>query len=247
MKHYIVLALLWISALGALAQHTMQEANDLYIANEFAKATEVYEALAAQGTVSHELYYNLGNAYYRQAMYTKAVLNYERALLLAPNDEKTLSNLAKAQLFVGDAVQPIPEFFLTRWFRNLYQSATSDTWAVWSMLSFALFLAALASYLFGKKTSLRKLGFGVAAIALIFSLSFIFLASKHHNYLTAHNYAIIMAEKVSVVSAPNGNSELFPLHEGTKVRIISRRDNWLEIRIPDGNMGWVNETDLERI
>ncbi len=248
MKQFIGIIILSLFFKLGFADDRMKQANDLYGQSKFEEATQMYETLVQEGLESHELYFNLGNAYYRTEKYAKAVLNYERALLVRPNDEATLANLEIAHQYVGDKVEAVPEFFLNIWFRSFYRSLTPSTWAVLSMIFFIGAITGLSLYFFSQIIRLRKMGFYVACFALFFTVASLFLGVQHNTYVSKHKYAIIYTSSLTVVSAPNDQgSELFVVHEGTKVKITKHLGEWSEIKLADGRVGWVKESDVIKI
>lgn len=248
MKKALIIGLLTALSLASLAQNPLKAANDLYIANKFEAAQTAYLAILEQGLESHALYYNLGNCYYKQNKYSLAVLQYERALLLGANHKKTIDNLSLARTYVGDAIEPLPELFISKWLRQLHLSMSANSWAILTMVAFLLFFVALGTYLFSRKVFVRKISFLTSALILFVSIWLGFLANKQHQFASNHQYAIVLTESQQAMSAPNDSgNEVFIIHEGTKVKIISQIDNWLEIRLADGNLGWIPQKSLERI
>jgi len=145
-------------------------------------------------------------------------------------------------------VEAVPEFFLNEWFRNFYRWLTADTWAIISMIMFLGFIGGLILYFFSQNISLRKTGFYGAVIALLFTLISLFLGAQHYGYVNNHKYAIVYTSSLTVVSAPNDQgSELFVVHEGTKVKVTKKLGAWREIKLADGRVGWVKESDVIKI
>lgn len=248
MKRLLFLFIAVLISGWASAHPEMQKANDLYGQQKFEEAITVYESLISNDLHSHEIYFNLANAYYRTSQNTLAILNYERALLLKPNDEATTENLSIAQLQVTDKFEKIPELFISAWFRSAFRFLTPSTWAVWSMVFFAFCILMLGTYFLSKNASVRKLSFYTSIIALGLTLVSILFAGKHNSYVNGHKNAIVKTAALTVTSAPNqSGSELFVVHEGTKVRVNKKMNEWLEIKLQDGRVGWVKTTDVIRI
>ena len=234
-KSSAVLLLLLLLPLSASAV-TKAEADSAYVRGEYQQAITDYEALLKQGG-SAELYYNLGNAYYRTENITKAVLNYERALLLIARS-KTI-----------DKIVPESEMFFVTWYRALVNLMSVDAWARVALISLTLVIVLLLVYLFASRIWLRKVGFfGGILLLAVFLLSNLFAWQQKQNLLFRKG-AIIVASSVSVKSTPAKNgTDLFVLHEGTKVYITdASMRGWLEIRIADGKEGWVERKQLEEI
>lgn len=223
-------------------------ANQLYTAAQYDSAAKLYESILGKGYESAELYFNLGNAYYKMRDIPKAILNYERARLLKPNDEEINFNLQLAQTMVVDKINVLPEFFLKRWWRAFSHLFSSNVWAIISLTSFVLMLVGIAIYLFVSLSWLKKLSFYLAVLLLLFSMFSLFHSLSLKKERTAHNTAIVMSSTVTVKSSPDDNgTELFVIHEGTKVWIVDQVGEWLRIRIADGNNGWLKTSDVERI
>ncbi len=246
-KTTAVVLLLLLFPLGAGAV-TKSEADSAYVRGQYQQAIADYEALLKQGG-SAELYYNLGNAYYRTENVTKAVLNYERALLLSPGDRDIRFNLQIARSKTIDKIVPESEMFFITWYHALVNLMSVDAWARVALISLALVIVLLLVYLFASRIWLRKVGFfcGLGLLAL-FVLSNLFAWHQKQNLLFRKG-AIIMAPSVTVKSTPAKNgTDLFILHEGTKVSITdSSMRGWLEIRIADGKEGWIERNQLEEI
>jgi tetratricopeptide (TPR) repeat protein len=227
---------------------TKVEADSAYARGEFQQAIKDYEALLKQGA-SADLYYNLGNAYYRTENITRAVLNYERALLLSPGDRDIRFNLQIAQSKTIDKIVPESEMFFFTWYRTLVNLMSVDGWARTSLISLALVIVLLLVYLFSDRIWLRKIGFfGGFALLLLFVVSNVFAWQQKQNLLFRKG-AIVIAPSVTVKSTPaNNGTDLFILHEGTKVMITDgSMKGWKEIRIADGKEGWIESTQLEEI
>ena len=245
-KTAVLLLLLLIPAAGQAV--TKAEADSAYIRGEYQEAIKDYEALLKQGA-SADLYYNLGNAYYRTENITRAVLNYERALLLSPGDRDIRFNLQIAQAKTIDKIVPESEMFFFTWYRSLVNLMSVDGWARTALVSLTLVIILLLVYLFSAQIWLRKIGFfGGIVLLVLFVLSNIFAWQQKQNLLFRKG-AVVIAPSVTVKSTPASNgTDLFILHEGTKVTIKdgSMKD-WKEIRIADGKEGWIEGKQLEEI
>ena len=227
---------------------TKAGADSAYVRGEYQQAIKDYEALLKQGA-SADLYYNLGNAYYRTENITRAVLNYERALLLSPGDRDIRFNLQIAQAKTIDRIVPETEMFFFTWYKSLVNLMSVDGWARTALASLALVIILLLVYLFSDRLWLRKIGFfaGISLLVL-FILSNIFAWQQKQNLLFRKG-AIVITPSVTVKSTPASNgTDLFILHEGTKVVIKdgSMKD-WKEIRLADGKEGWIESKQLEEI
>ena len=225
-----------------------QVANTAYNAGNYAQAEECYTRIVEQGLHSAALYYNLANAHFKQDELGKALLYYNRALRLRPNDEDIRHNLEYAKQSTKDSLEEIPEFFLKTRFKSL-RGACSCT--AWCSLSLVMLVAALSFgliYLLAQRLSLRKTGFYLMSVtALLFIVTTAFAWSER-NMLVERSEAIIMNSADSINSSPaRSATELFVLHEGTKVTIGAAIAGWAEVRIADGRKGWIEEERIERI
>lgn len=246
----IVLFLIAISS-SAYAQNAAEmfkKANKAYEEANYDTAAILFEQIVQTNNVAPELYYNLGNCYYRQNKIAKAILNYERALLLAPNDEEIIHNLEKANLKVSQKVEAINPFFLHVWMQKIRDLFSVKTWTSLSLVFFGAFLIFLSLFIFSAKISLRKPALYLSFLMLfLFAVSFSF-GIYHKKTIVNHREAIIMAQSVTAQSTPNEHgTELFTLHEGLKVKIKDVRENWVEIQLLDGKIGWLPVSAIELI
>ena len=227
---------------------TKADADSAYVRGHYQQAIKDYEALLRQGA-SAELYYNLGNAYYRTENITQAVLNYERALLLSPGDRDIRFNLQLASSKTIDKIVPESEMFFVTWYHSLVNLMSVDGWARTSLISLALAIFLSLIYLFSDRLWLRKTGFfGGVLLLLLFVLSNVFASQQKKNLLFRKG-AIVIAPSVTIKSTPAHNgTDLFILHEGTKVNITDdAMKGWKEIRIADGKEGWIESNKIEKI
>lgn len=243
----LLLALMaWLpSDAGAI---TKDNADSAYARQQYQQAIKDYEELLHDG-VSAELYYNLGNAYYRTDNITRAVLNYERALLLSPGDGDIRFNLQMARSKTIDKITPESEMFFVTWYHALVNIMSVDGWARTALVSFALAIVLALAYLFSARIWVRKVGFfgGLAFIA-VFILANLF-AYQQRQELVNRTGAIIISSAVPVKSTPSkSGTDLFILHEGTKVEITDgTMRGWKEIRVADGKEGWIETSKIEII
>ena len=254
-SHLHMLMLLSLSIASSLMTLTAQaqgitkaEADSAYVEEHYQKAARDYETLLKQG-VSADLYYNLGNCYYRMDSITQAVIAYERALLLAPGDEDIRFNLQMARSKTIDKITPESEMFFVTWYRALVNMQSVDAWARLALISLAIAIVLALAYLFADRIWLRKVGFfGAVALLLVFVLSNVF-AWQQKQGLDHRSGAVIIRSAVNVKSTPSKNgTDLFILHEGTRVTIIdSTMKGWKEIRVDDGKQGWLETTEIEII
>ena len=250
MKQIIIISTFLILACTSMANpaDSIKKANTLYDQNEFAKAIELYESVLAEGYQSSDIYFNLGNASYKNGEITRAIINFERAKLLAPNDEDIAYNLELANQYVVDEIEGLPQSLFKKWFKSIINMNDADGWAVISLISFGLILVFGLIYYLSRSRALKKIAFVLAIIMLLVSVSTFTMAQHQKNMIENRTYAIITTPTVTVKASPtDAGTDLFVIHEGLKVNITDQLNNWLEIRLEDGNSGWVQNNVLERI
>lgn len=220
-------------------------ADSAYSAGEYATAIDLYERLLIDGE-SAVLYYNLGNAYYKVDDMSHAILNYERALRLNPSDKDVRFNLDLARSKTIDRVNDRVDIFFVRWFRSLTSLLSLDGWARVAIVTFLLFLFAVALFVFGRKRSLRKTSLILALILLFLTVCSNGIGYGQKRRLNNRTEAIVMDPSVVVRSTPSpSGTELFVLHEGRKVTITDdAMQAWKQIALEDGNVGWIETKSL---
>lgn len=227
---------------------TKAQGDSAYMRNDYASAIQIYESLLKKGEVS-EIYYNLGNSYYKADDIAKAILNYERALLLQPGNADIRANLEIARSKTVDKVASVPDIFFVAWTKSLINCLSVDVWAKLGIVFFILLLVSFSLFFFSKQVVWKKSGFIAGVIFLVFVILSNIFASEQKNELMNRNKAIILSPSVTVRSTPSeSGTSLFVLHEGHKIEI---KDNsmreWKEIRLEDGKVGWVPTSALEII
>jgi len=231
--------------LNIFAQSEFDLANAAYADGRYEEAAAGYEALLAEGP-NATLYYNLGNARFKQGELAQAILNYERALRLEPNHKDAQYNLKFAQSKITDNIVE-QDFFLSAWARTVRNSLREQTWLVLSISLFILGLIGILLFLLGREPWLRKTAFHVAWLAILFSLIAGLNATSLHQRDTLRNEAIITQGVVNAKSSPDrSGTDLFTVHEGTKVTIRETIGEWSNVRVGQ-NEGWIRTSCLERI
>jgi len=231
----------------------INEAKEFYSKGDFQKAVDTYQSVLNAGYVSVELYYNLGNSYFKMRNIKSAILNYEKAKLIDPSDDDIEYNLELARSFTVDKIESMNDVFFLTWLKGLRNLLSANSWALLSIVTFIVMLGSFLLYLLSRRLTLRKLGFTIGVIAFFMAITSFSMGYQLRRAQTAKNTAIIFTPTVTIKSTPaeSGNN-LFVLHEGAKVEILNEmRDlnkvDWCEIRISDGNRGWVRKVDLETI
>lgn len=230
----------------------VEAAAEAYRTGNFKKSIELYESVVAEALAenreSAEVYYNLGNAYFRDNQLGKAILNYERAYLLDPGNSDIRHNLRFAQNRTEDRIEPAAVFFLQNWFKGVRDLNSSNRWAVISIIFFLLFLICVTAFLFLRMLWARKTAFYSGIIFLLIMIAATTFAFSQKKERIRRDGAIVMVGAAPVNASPDENSNrLFELHEGTKVKIRNSDGNWYEIEIANGSVGWTAKKNVERI
>ena len=222
---------------------------EAYTAGDWSKALDDWNGVAAAGLRSKELYYNLGNAYFKTGETARAILNYERALKLDPSDPDVRYNLEFARNLTQDRIDEVPEFILKTWTKKVGYLLSSNVWAVLSLVFLALALGLLLLYRLGSAVGIRRFGFFTGIIVLLLALAAWGFARSQKADAERHDTAIVIRAVTSVTSSPSADAakSLFILHEGTKVRILDTVSNYTGIELSDGRRGWIQTADIEII
>jgi tetratricopeptide (TPR) repeat protein len=229
-------------------EQVFQTANGLFQQGKVAEARDAYESLVSKGYVSGELYHNLGNAWYRTGDIARAILNFERAMRLMPNDEDLKHNLQLMNLMITDRIEPTPRLFLWEYWEVVTGvfSLNGITWLAY--LFYLVTIAAAIVMVLGFRYAVRKAALigGVVALVLLLVSTTIFIDKWSDAGRT--DEAILMAPVTSVKNSPDPrSSDAFVLHSGVKVRIVDTVASWIKVRIADGKVGWVEQGVVERI
>ncbi len=223
-------------------------ANQAYQKKDFTTAIQQYEAILQQGYHSEALYYNLGNSYYRTNDLGKAVLNYERALLLDPNDADTQHNLQLVQSQLQDEIEPLPTFFLTTWWNMLGGLLPAQVWSILALIFLWMGIAGLTLWLLGRVRQYKKWGFIAGISLLIISLLGFTLANDRINQIQHSSRGVVLQKEIVLRSAPDTQSkEVFLLHAGATVQVLDQIGDWYKVSLRDGMQGWLPEVSFERI
>lgn len=218
-------------------------ANEAYVEKDYQAAINGYEQILSVGLSSPAVYYNLGNAYFRQGHMGLAILNFERALKLNPEMDDAAFNLKLANLRISDRVNPVTEFPLVRWYKDFVHGRSSSGWGMWALVAVWLALVAGAFYLLSRALWIRRLSFGVMALLLVVSVVVLFFARMQYQYELSTSQGIIIVTNTYVKAAPEPSStDLFILREGTKVTLLETENGWQKVKVPDDagdKVGWV--------
>jgi Tetratricopeptide repeat/Bacterial SH3 domain len=233
---------------GQSYERRFVQANDAYKNADYKRATQMYEQLVQGGIEAAEVYFNLGNCYYKSGKMAAAILNYTRAQRLDPTDDDIEFNLSLAESRIVDKIDPAPQFFIIKWWRLFVGLQTASAWSaagagfVWLLCSVAgIFFIANSPRL--KKTMFTSGIVSLCGIALMFTFAY-----QQHKTTVRDESGIVFASSVSVKSEPQEESkDLFVIHEGTRVEILSGDGVWYKVRIADGSVGWLRRNVIQVI
>jgi tetratricopeptide (TPR) repeat protein len=242
-----IFALLLTTCYAGQEESLFQQGVQAFQNGNYADAIAHFENAAKQGQVSASLYYNLGNAYYKTDEIGRAMLNYERARRLAPNDADIDFNLQVAQLRVVDKIAFPETDYLSKVFRSFKNMLTLPQWTLVAIILYVLLAALLIIRLLVKNTLSLIARHAVLPVLIVLIVASFFLGLRIHEDMTIKE-AIILEKTVAVLSGPLADAtEVFALHEGVKVRIMDRSGEYVRIRLSDGKDGWVAGRTLETI
>jgi tetratricopeptide (TPR) repeat protein len=235
-------------ALGETPEQLFQQGNQMYQQERLEEARAAYESIVAMGYGSGELFYNLGNTYYRSGEIALAILSYERALRYIPQDEDLRHNLQLANLLITDRIEPTPRLFFLEFWDDLKNaiSLQGTTWLAY--LAYLLVFASLTLLFLARTYLLKRIGMMSAVVSLFLFATLLFLFAAKLADFTEENEAIVMEPVVTVKNSPDaGSSDAFVLHSGVKVEITDSVNEWIEIRLADGKIGWIVLSGVQRI
>lgn len=252
LSYFIIFILLPLAATASGSTDnsaaTKNAGDKAYEQKLYAEAVETYNAAIKTEGATPQLYYNLGNAYFRSNELGKAILNYERALKLAPTDQDTKANLEFAYSRIKDDVTAQPEIFFVAWVNTFINIMSIDSWAIVAVLTFILALAGVIMLFLSKKNGVRRFGLTITIIGIFVAIFANIAALTIYNKVNDNTRAIVMKEEVTLMSAPGSSTALVKIHEGRKVTITDDTiEDWKEVELEDGTVGWVKRDDIERI
>ncbi len=249
MKKGVFLLLIFSTfAFAQTADNLFTDANELYKKGNYTEAIELYKKVEGLQVHSDDLYYNLGNSYYKLNKVASSIYYYEKALKINPTNSDVITNLAFAKRMKIDAIEIMPKTIFQKFSNSFIYKLTYNSWAwlavILSFLGAILFLLYHFSYSSGKKLLYFNTSI-LSAILLIFAVIF---AYKSYDYEVNTKFAVIFKQTTEIKNAPTLNSDtVFELHEGTKVQVLDVIDDWKKIKLPDGKIGWIVADDMKEI
>jgi tetratricopeptide (TPR) repeat protein len=222
--------------------------NEYYQQGDYKAATREYKKIVNMGYESWEVYYNLGNAYFKDGQIGLAVLNFERAKRLNPKNEDINFNLELANLSVVDRIPEMPQFFLFAWFSTIVHYFSLNTLGVITIVIYLIWVAIILMNIFLRSGSVRRYAVVSIGISTVFLVIFTSLFSARIYESETKIEGVVVVDKVDVKSAPyESGTDVFTLHQGVKVQIKDSSGEWAKIKLSDGKVGWLREDVIEKI
>ncbi|HUH46507.1 MAG TPA: tetratricopeptide repeat protein [Arenibacter sp.] len=229
-------------------QQLFDRATTLYNEGKYEEAVESYLHILESGEHSAELYFNLGNTYYKLDSIAPSIYYFEKALLLKPNDKDVLNNLTYARNMTLDAIEPLPQTTLSKIYKGITNYLSFDQWAYLAVVFMVLFVSLYIAFYYSKFSMQKRFAFIGSMMSLILSLAMALLAYLEYGDFTSERPAVVFAEQTSIKSEPNNRSQpVFDLHAGTKVDVLDQLNDWKKIQLSDGKSGWVLSEDIKEL
>lgn len=250
MKKFINIFLLAFVAYAAVAQDisSFSKGNALYQKGLYDQALQQYKNIVNSGKHSADLYYNMGNCFFKKNEIPQAILYYEKAKLLSPSDEDINFNIKLANLRVVDKVMPVPKVFYQQWIDNIAVWFSARAWS-WILIMWVCLACSSVVVFYGTYFPwLKRTAFFTFIVSLLFIITSFAMAEKQHRQELGKNYAIIFSPSVAIKSSPDeASTDLFILHEGTKIKLDDNIGDWYKVRLSNGNVGWIKQSNFKEI
>jgi len=247
MKKILILLLLIANVLNAQdEQKIFESANEMYKQQNYEKAIEYYKTLEKYNLISSELFYNLGNSYYKLNKVGPSIYYYEKALKLNPLNKDVQNNLVFARRLALDNIEELPKTVFQKLNSRYLQKLSYNQWAIVSIVFCALGSLLFLLFYFSNQPRSKRTFFVTSLISFLFLIISLTITYNQFSYFKNNKVAIVFAEETEVRNAPSLNSEeVFTLHEGTKVIVLDTIDDWKKIKIADGKIGWIIAGDIQ--
>jgi len=230
------------------SQALFEKANTYYSKNKYKEAIGAYNQLLKSDEVSANVYFNLGNAYYKDGDIASALLYFEKAHKLSPGDDDINFNIRFANARTTDKIDEAPEFFLSKWWRGVVLAIAADTLGVIAVIFFLIGSGLLILYFFSISGSVKKASFFSALISFFLGIVAIFIGGSQVSYFNGNKQGIVFTSSVNVKGSPADQATtVFVLHDGTKVNVLGNANGWLRIKLANGNEGWLKPSDIKEI
>lgn len=251
MNRFIILIIILFPVLlegSSPAQELFDKANQYYREGRYEEATDAYTRLVSDNHIRYEVYFNLANSYFKTGQLGPAILNYERARLLAPMDDDIRYNLRMAYSKTVDKIDPIPQLFYQRWWQGWLSKMSPSNWAIIAVIMTWSTAAVGVIYLFARTVTRKRNAFFLALTLLFITLFAYYTSWSSNNMIRGQQTAIVMSPSAYAKSSPTEKStNLFLLHEGTRVDVLQLMKGWMQVRIANGTTGWMETGSLEVI
>ncbi len=250
LKHTILVLLFFVPMilLADGAKTLFERANEQYEKQNYDSTIALLDSLLNAGLESPELYYNLGNAWFKKGEVPRAILFYEKAKKLKPNDPDINYNLELANTRIADKIEPVPEFFLSRWWKKAVNAFDDKQWTIINIVSYSILLIFFVVFFISHTKKTKRIAFFMGIVFLFISLLTGLMGYRNYKNRITHNTAIVFTPTVNVKSSPGGSANtIFVIHQGTKVRLIDHIKDWYRIKLANGSVGWIKEDDIEKI
>ena len=247
MKKILILLLLIANVLNAQdEQKIFESANEMYRQQNYEKAIEYYKFLEKYNLISSELFYNLGNSYYKLNKVGPSIYYYEKALKLNPLNKDVQNNLVFARRLALDNIEELPKTVFQKLNSRYLQKLSYNQWAIVSIVFCVLGSLLFLLFYFSNQPRSKRTFFITSLISFLFLIISLTITYNQFSYFKNNKVAIVFAEETEVRNAPSLNSEeVFTLHEGTKVIVLDTIDDWKKIKIADGKIGWIIADDIQ--
>lgn len=249
MKKLLFLLLITTNlTIGQNIQELFNSANDLYRQEKIEQAIEIYQKIESKGMVSSELFYNLGNSYYKLNKVGPSIFYYEKALELNPLNQDVKNNLVFAKRLALDNIEELPKTVFQKININFLQKISYNQWAIvviiFSLLGSVLFIV----FYFANTPSKKRFYFVLSSLNFVLLILFFSITYQQYTFTKNNKAAIVFAEKTEIRNAPTLNSnQVFTLHEGTMVTVLDVIDDWKKIKIADGKQGWIISSEIKEL
>lgn len=245
---FMIIAMPLLAFGDAAVNSLLKKGNDQYAKGQYKEAIVTYQKIVDDGHMSALVYFNLGNAYFKNNDVSSALLYYEKAHKLSPGDEDINFNIQFANQKTTDKVEATPEFFIARWWHSFILRFSLTTLAILSIVLIITGFALLVVYRFTNSVGIKKASFYAALLIIFLGLGSMFTADRQQQYFDGHHGAIIFSNSVNVKSGPTPSSKnLFLIHDGTKVDVLDNNNGWMKIKLANGSEGWINASDAKEI
>lgn len=219
-----------------------------YSQKQYTEALNAFLQINKRNEGSSVVYENIGNCYFKLNEYHLAILYYEKGLKIEPNNEDLNYNLAIAKTRIVDKIESLPQLFIVKWWNDIVDLKNERTWTILSLFMFSLFLFLLGAFIVSRYSAKRKFYFFASIFALCLSVLIGLISYSSYQKQCSISEAILISPSLDVKSSPDINSKtIFILHQGSKVELKDKINDWYEIKIANGNLGWAKKTNFEKI